>query len=103
MMDVKTYIQMILKKKKLTYEEFCNRINIVKRYIGDSGKFRRPNLAEIFNTDRAIEERTLLIFEAALELPIDTLTKYSSGSIAKCTKKGNKELREVIKNGKFDF
>ena len=103
MLDVKSYIQLVLKKKKLTYEEFCRRINLVKAFLGDKGIVRPSNISEILHKPRGLDEKTLLIMEVALELPMDSLTKLNKEGVEPSIKLRNKKLREVLRNARFNF
>ena len=102
MLDLKTYISLVLKKKNITYDELCRRMNMIKYKLGDKGIVRKPNISEMLNASRSVDERTLLIMEKALELPMDSLVKLSKGTTLP-TKRQNNALREVLKGYDIRF
>lgn len=95
-MDVKEYLKLILKKKGLTYEEFCNEVNKVKASLGDKSVIRRSNLSNYFNSDEKASVKTLIIYEKALGLAEGTLTGMSNDTSYITTKRKNKKIREEL-------
>jgi transcriptional regulator with XRE-family HTH domain len=97
-MDVKEYLKLVLKKKGLTYEEFCNEVNKVKASLGDKSIIRRSNLSNYFNSDEKASIKTLIIYEKALGLKPDTLVNMVDDSSFITTKRKNKKVREKLYN-----
>lgn len=94
MLDLKTFIELCIKKKGYTYTEFVERVNRIKFKLGDKGIMRINNISEILNSNRDIDERTLLIWEVALDLPENTLVNLSS---KRGKTKKNNEVREKLR------
>lgn len=98
MLDLKTYIDLCIKKKKWTYTEFVNRVNYYKKILGDKGVMRVNNISEILNSGRAIDEKTLIIFEKVLGLKENSLYQYSVKSKDRSVIEKNKKIRERLRD-----
>ena len=100
MMNVIDYVNLILKKKKMTRTEFCRRINEVESKLGDKRTYIE-NITNWLNNKTTRRAVTLLKWEKALGLMEGTLvhlTKMPQSKEAKEEfKKMQKKIREVYK------
>lgn len=93
MIDVSTYIKLILKKKKWTNKRLCEELNKIESQLGES-RTTPQNITNYFNGMWAFRPKVLVKYEKALGLPQMTLVNMVAPP---STKDGQKELKEIIK------
>lgn len=97
MLNVSEYIQLILKKKKWTLQQFANEINKVKQKIGITSTTTPQNISNFLrqvDNNHVLRPKQLCIWEKALNLPQGTLMNMVA-TIS--SKEGQKELKEIMK------
>ena len=97
MINVSEYIQLIIKKKEWTLQQFANEINNVKKQIGIDGKTTKQNISNFLkqvDDKHILRPKQLCLWEKALGLAPYTLINMVE-PIA--TKEGQKELKEIMK------
>lgn len=92
MIDVSTYIKLILKKKKWTNKRLCEELNKIESQLGES-RTTSQNITNYFNGMWAFRPKILVKYEKALGLPQMTLVNMVAPP---STKDGQKELKEII-------
>lgn len=93
MIDVSTYIKLIMQKKGMTNQKLCYELNKIEEKLGDS-RTSKQNVSNYLNGQWAFRPKILAKYEAALGLPENTLVNMVSMPL---TKEGKKELKEYIK------
>ncbi len=93
MMNVGEYVDLILKKKKITRTEFTKRINRVEEKLGDT-RTTVTNVTNYLNGYHAIRPKAVAKWEVALGLDEGTLLKMVSNPLSS---DGEKEFKELIK------
>lgn len=91
-MGVGEYVDLILKKKKITRTEFTKRINEVEKLLGDS-RTTLTNVTNYLNGYHAIRPKTVAKWEVALDLEEGTLIKKVAEPLSS---DGIKEMKELI-------
>lgn len=92
MIDVSSYIEMILAKKKWTRTRLCEEINKIEAKLGEK-RTTPSNITNYFNGMWAFRPKILAKWEIALGLKEGTLMNMVMPPI---TKEGKEELRETI-------
>ena len=93
MIDVATYIKMILKKKKWNNQKLCNELNKIEKHLGDR-KTTPQNITNYLNGYWSFRPKVLVKYEKVLGLDEDYLVNMVSPPI---TKEGKQELKETKK------
>jgi len=93
MMGVGEYVDLILKKKKITRTEFTKRINEVEKLLGDS-RTTVTNITNYLNGYHSIGRKAAARWEVALDLEEGTLLRMVSEPLSL---EGSKEFREYMK------
>lgn len=96
MLNVSEYIQLILKKKKWTLQQFADEINKVKQKIGIESITTKQNISNYLrqvDNKHALRPKQLCIWEKALDLPQGQLVNM----VKPVSKEGQKELKEIMK------
>lgn len=93
MIDVSTYIKLILEKKKWTNKRLCEELNKIESQLGES-RTTPQNITNYFNGMWAFRPKVLVKYEKALGLPQMTLVNMVA---LPSSKEGQKELKEIIK------
>ena len=93
MIDVSTYIKLIMQKKSMSYQDLCNKLNKIEAKLGDS-RTSKQNISNYLNGQWSFGPKVLAKYELALGLPENTLISMVATPI---TKEGKKELKEYIK------
>lgn len=99
MMNVIDYVNLILKKKKMTKTEFCKRLNKIEEQLGIK-KTYLENLAYWLNDSTSIKPITLLKWEKALDLTEGTLVSMVSLPKSKESLKEIKKMKEKLREVK---
>lgn len=93
MINVNDYIKILLKKKKWTNKNLCEKLNKIESKLGDS-RTTPQNITNYLNGQHDIRPKWLAKVEMALDLPQNTLISMVN---APSTKEAQKELKELIK------
>ena len=93
MLTVNDYIKLILKKKKWTNVQFCEKLNELEAKFGDS-RTTPQNITNYLNGYWAFRPKVLVKYEVVLGLPLGTLINMVEQPKSK---EGQKELKETIK------
>ena len=99
MLSVIDYINIIMKRKKITRTELCKKINIIEDNAGLGERTTIQNITNYLNGYHNIRPKWLVKVEMALDLPSDTLIKMVEKPK---TKNGMKELENIkskLRNG----
>ena len=97
MLNVSEYIQLILKKKKWTLQQFANEINKVKQKVGIESITTRQNINNFLkqvDNQHILRPKQLCVWEKALGLQPYTLISMVAPP---SSKEGQKELKELMK------
>ena len=97
MLNVTDYIQMILKKKKWTLQQFADEINSVKKQVGIDSITTIQNISNFLrqvDDKHVLRPKQLCLWEKALDLPMGTLINMVEPPI---TKEAKKELKDLMK------
>lgn len=97
MIDVRDYIQLLLKKKKWTLQRFADEINKVKQKVGITSITTPQNISNFLkqvDNQHILRPKQLCIWEKALDLPQNTLVSMVAPP---SSKEGQKELKEIMK------
>lgn len=95
MIDVSTYIKMILKKKKWTNMRLCKELNKIEEQLGDS-RTSPQNITNYLNGLWSFRPKILLKYEKALGLEQMTLVNMVSEVLTKESKKEFNELKKKV-------
>ena len=93
MIDVATYIKLILQKKKWTNQELCDELNKIEEKLGDS-RTSKQNVSNYLNGQWSFRPKILAKYEVALGLAEGTLINMVAPPL---TKESQNELKEIIK------
>jgi len=93
MIGIAEYVDLILKKRKMTRTEFTKRINEVEEKLGDS-RTSVMNITNYLNGYHAIRPKAVAKWEVALGLEEGTLLRMVSDPLSSG---GEKEYRELLK------
>lgn len=97
MLNVSEYIQLILKKKKWTLQQFADNINQVKQKIGIESVTTKQNISNFLNqvdNQHVLRPKMLVLWECALGLQPNTLVSMVTPP---SSKEGQKELKEIMR------
>lgn len=101
MIGIAEYVDLILKKKKMTRTEFTKRINRVEKELGDS-RTTNANVTNYLNGYHSIGRKAAARWEIALGLEEGTLIRMvssaSSNEGERDFKEYMKKLREIRRN-----
>ena len=93
MLDVASYIKLLLKKKKWTNKKLCDELNKIEKQLGDS-RTTVQNISNYFNGQWAFRPKVLVKYEMALGLAPDTLVNMVAEPVSK---DGKIELKNIKK------
>lgn len=93
MIDVATYIKLILQKKKWTNQKLCDELNKIEEKLGDS-RTSKQNVSNYLNGQWSFRPKILAKYEVALGLTEGTLINMVAPPL---TKESQNELKEIIK------
>ena len=93
MIDVATYIKLILRKKNWSNQRLCDELNKLEEKLGDS-RTSKQNVSNYLNGQWSFRPKILAKYEVGLGLTEGTLIKMVSPPL---TKESQKELEEIIK------
>lgn len=101
MMNICEYVDLILKKKKMTRTEFTKRINEVESKLGDS-RTTITNVTNYLNGYHSIGRKAAARWEIALDLEEGTLIRMVSDPSSSVGERDfneyMKKLREIRRN-----
>ena len=100
MIDVRDYIQLLLKKKKWTLQRFADEINKIKQKVGITSITTPQNISNFLkqvDNQHILRPKQLCIWEKALKLPPNTLVSMVAPP---SSKEGQKELKEIMRKVK---
>ena len=100
MIDVRDYIQLLLKKKKWTLQRFADEINKVKQKVGITSITTPQNISNFLkqvDNQHILRPKQLCIWEKALKLPPNALVSMVAPP---SSKEGQKELKEIMRKVK---
>jgi transcriptional regulator with XRE-family HTH domain len=92
MIDVSTYIKLVLEKKKWTRTKLCEEINKIEARLGEK-RTTNQNITNYLNGMWAFRPKILAKWEQALGLPRGSLINMVAPPLGKDAKN---ELRETI-------
>ena len=93
MIDVATYIKLILQKKNWSNQKLCDELNKIEEKLGGS-RTSKQNISNYLNGQWSFRPKVLAKYEVALGLAEGTLIKMVAPPL---TKESQKELEEIIK------
>lgn len=97
MLNVTDYIQILLKKKKWTLQQFADEINLVKKLVGIDSITTKQNISNFLrqvDDKHILRPKQLCLWEKALGLPMGALMNMVEQPI---TKEAKKELKDLMK------
>lgn len=93
MMNISEYVDLILRKKKMSRTDFAKRINRIEEKLGDS-RTTVTNITNYLNGYHSIGRRAAARWEVALDLEEGTLLRMVSDP---SSREGDKDFKEYMK------
>ena len=93
MINVRDYLELIMKKKKLTQAEVVDRLNLIEKEHNEK-RTHRQNLNEYLRDGLPLRPKFLVKLELALDLPYGSLVNMVMPPLSK---EGKKELERYKK------
>ena len=97
MLNVTDYIQILLKKKKWTLQQFADEINLVKKRVGIDSITTKQNISNFLrqvDDKHILRPKQLCLWEKALGLPMGVLMNMVEPP---ASKEAKKELKDLMK------